>query len=170
MYCNKDSFCIIVVLWQLVCLRWIVKRLFYWTFSMDDQACWANHHLSPHAFWFWTDGLPTRAVNVHLFTHSFTALIQPTWAHLAPREKVLSLLNPRLSWGAHSIWWVSKPRSVQSPPLPCHHLSPLIFWLQTLFLFKSQKELDLLGPFFLWCIYYMGERTCGCRGRNVTGR
>jgi len=84
----------------------------------------------------------------------------PTQAHLAlrERERVLSPFNPRLSWGAHSIWWVSEPRVVHllHSPLPTYVAFPPFFLIT-----------DTSIHFFFASIR---ERTYGCGGHDVTDR
>lgn len=85
-------------------------------------------------------------------THSLTLSqlrSKPIRAHLAPREKALSLFNPHYSRGADSIWWVSEPCSVHPLHSPAPTYLPFIssFWLQLLF-FKSPRESDGQRPVF----------------------
>lgn len=102
---------------------------------------------------------------------SLTHPIQHTRAHLALREKALSLFNPHYSRGADSIWWVSEPCSVHllhsPPPTYLPFISSL--WLQLLFFsfFLRAQGNQMAGAlffFFFWSDVWMDEWTDGCGG------
>ena len=121
---------------------------------MEARTRWANHPSRPRAIWFLlsTVGLPRRAASAHSLTHSLTLSqlrSKPIRAHLAPREKALSLFNPHYSRGADSIWWVSEPCSVHPLHSPAPTYLPFIssFWLHLLFC-KSPRESDGQRPVF----------------------
>ncbi len=129
---------------------------------MHASMRWADHLWSPlHYFIFccrWRDCQEGQREFTHSLAHSLTGLIQHTRAHLALREKALSLFNPHYSRGADSIWWLSEPCGVHllHPPTPTYLPFISSLWLQFPFFFsiflraQGNQKVGVLSFFDGW--------------------